>query len=453
MMEPTTTSCTPGCVGQRQRDLDVHRPLGALRAALGRRERDPRRGARHRRARRARAREARVRRPDVLRGRVGDRDPGRDRARTWSRTAPSAASTTASPRAARPDAARARLRELCPGGELAIDSLAPSGAVATQNPRAQALIAAGDLKVAPKQAWTPVAEFGLAGIDAVNFGPGEPAQAHRRDESIEIAALVRCYEVLEAFATVKLSPVLTGHAHVSLRPADRGARAAGGVRRAEVINFGHRRAARGDAGVHPRGARGGARPAVDVPAAPKGCPSCGTRSPRGPAAASASTLDADREVIPTFGSKEAVFLLAQVLDGDVDPRPAARVPGVRARRPVRRQAGGRAAAARRRRLPSRPRRHPGGRARPHGDPVAELPEQPDRGDRAARAVRARRRARPRARLRARVRRGVLGDLLRRIRPPRRCRSPTARTSRSSTRCPSARRCPATAPGFVAGDPD
>ncbi len=99
-----------------------------------------------------------------------------------------------------PDAARARLRELCPGGELVIDSLAPSGAVATQNPRAQALIATGDLTVAPKQAWTPVAEFGLAGIDAVNFGPGEPAQAHRRDESIEIAALVRSYEVLEAFA-------------------------------------------------------------------------------------------------------------------------------------------------------------------------------------------------------------------------------------------------------------
>jgi succinyldiaminopimelate transaminase len=35
-------------------------------------------------------------------------------------------------------------------------------------------------------------------------------------------------------------------------------------------------------------------------------------------------LDGDREVIPTFGSKEAVFLLAQVLDGDVIlvPQPA-----------------------------------------------------------------------------------------------------------------------------------
>jgi succinyl-diaminopimelate desuccinylase len=99
-----------------------------------------------------------------------------------------------------PDAARQRLRELCLGGELTIDSLAPSGAVATGTPRARALIAAGNLEVAPKQAWTPVAEFGLAGLPAVNFGPGEPAQAHRRDESIEIAALVRSYEVLEAFA-------------------------------------------------------------------------------------------------------------------------------------------------------------------------------------------------------------------------------------------------------------
>jgi succinyl-diaminopimelate desuccinylase len=96
-----------------------------------------------------------------------------------------------------PAEAQARLRELCPGGELTIDSLAPSGPVATSNPRAQALIAAGDLRVAPKQAWTPVAEFGAAGLDAVNFGPGEPAQAHARDEWVEIAALVRSYEILE----------------------------------------------------------------------------------------------------------------------------------------------------------------------------------------------------------------------------------------------------------------
>jgi succinyl-diaminopimelate desuccinylase len=97
-----------------------------------------------------------------------------------------------------PAEAEARLRELCPGGELTVDSLAPSGPVAVSNPRAQGLIAAGDLTVAPKQAWTPVAEFGQAGLDAVNFGPGAPPQAHTRDEHVEIAALERCYRILEA---------------------------------------------------------------------------------------------------------------------------------------------------------------------------------------------------------------------------------------------------------------
>jgi len=75
----------------------------------------------------------------------------------------------------------------------------PSGPVAT-GPRVAALVAAGGLTRAPKQAWTPVAEFGMAGLDAVNFGPGDPAQAHRRDESVEIAALERAYRVLEAYA-------------------------------------------------------------------------------------------------------------------------------------------------------------------------------------------------------------------------------------------------------------
>jgi succinyl-diaminopimelate desuccinylase len=99
-----------------------------------------------------------------------------------------------------PADAEARLAELCAGGELRIDSNAPSGPVATANPLARRLIATGGLEVAPKQAWTPVAEFGLAGLDAINFGPGAPAQAHRRDESVEVAALVRCHRVLEAFA-------------------------------------------------------------------------------------------------------------------------------------------------------------------------------------------------------------------------------------------------------------
>ena len=99
-----------------------------------------------------------------------------------------------------PAEAEARLAELCAGhGELRIESNSPSGPVAT-GPRVAALVAAGGLTRAPKQAWTPVAEFGLAGLPAVNFGPGEPAQAHRRDESVEIAMLVRAHDVLERFS-------------------------------------------------------------------------------------------------------------------------------------------------------------------------------------------------------------------------------------------------------------
>jgi succinyl-diaminopimelate desuccinylase len=97
-----------------------------------------------------------------------------------------------------PDA-DAHLHSLCDGDhrELQIESNAPSGPVAVTHPFVQRLIDVGSLQVAPKQAWTPVAEFALAGVSAVNFGPGDPAYAHRRDEQVGIDALVRSYRTLE----------------------------------------------------------------------------------------------------------------------------------------------------------------------------------------------------------------------------------------------------------------
>lgn len=100
-----------------------------------------------------------------------------------------------------PADAETRLRALC-GGEgetLDITSNAPSGAVCTADPLVQRLIGCGGLAVAPKQAWTPVAEFTAAGISAVNFGPGAPKHAHQRDERIRVAALVTCARTLDAF--------------------------------------------------------------------------------------------------------------------------------------------------------------------------------------------------------------------------------------------------------------
>jgi succinyl-diaminopimelate desuccinylase len=106
-----------------------------------------------------------------------------------------------------PAEAERRLRELLghPSATVEIVGNAPPGVVPSGNPLVERLRAAGDLAVGPKQAWTPVAEFGLIGVDAVNFGPGDPQYAHRDDEQVEVHALVRSYEVLRAFLDVARS--------------------------------------------------------------------------------------------------------------------------------------------------------------------------------------------------------------------------------------------------------
>jgi len=100
-----------------------------------------------------------------------------------------------------PQEAETRLAELLAAAdvEVRIDANAPPGPVSLANGLVSRLEEAGGLPVGPKQAWTPVAEFALAGVDAVNFGPGDPQYAHRDDERVEVSSLVRCHETLRAF--------------------------------------------------------------------------------------------------------------------------------------------------------------------------------------------------------------------------------------------------------------
>jgi succinyl-diaminopimelate desuccinylase len=94
--------------------------------------------------------------------------------------------------------AEARLRELVPAGELEVLSNSPSAAPALTNPltvKLRELVP----EVAPKQAWTPVAQFAERGIDAINYGPGATAYAHKQDEQVPIENLERSFEVLRAF--------------------------------------------------------------------------------------------------------------------------------------------------------------------------------------------------------------------------------------------------------------
>ena len=54
-----------------------------------------------------------------------------------------------------------------------------------------------ELPIEAKQAWTDVARLTQRDIPAVNFGPGETAQAHQANESIPIEYLIAGYEALE----------------------------------------------------------------------------------------------------------------------------------------------------------------------------------------------------------------------------------------------------------------
>jgi succinyl-diaminopimelate desuccinylase len=96
--------------------------------------------------------------------------------------------------------AEAELRSLL-GEHSSLDVIgnAPPARPATDNKLVDRLQDAGDAPVEPKQAWTNVAEFSAVGIDAINFGPGAPEFAHRADEKVEIAALVKSFESLQRF--------------------------------------------------------------------------------------------------------------------------------------------------------------------------------------------------------------------------------------------------------------
>jgi succinyl-diaminopimelate desuccinylase len=94
--------------------------------------------------------------------------------------------------------AEARLRELVPHGDVEILSNSPSAPPSLTNPltvKLRELVP----DVAPKQAWTPVAQFAEQGIDAINYGPGATPFAHKVDEQIPIANLEQCFTTLRTF--------------------------------------------------------------------------------------------------------------------------------------------------------------------------------------------------------------------------------------------------------------
>jgi succinyl-diaminopimelate desuccinylase len=98
------------------------------------------------------------------------------------------------------DEAEARLRELVPAGELQVLHNSPAARPALANSLVERLRELVP-EVAPKQAWTPVAQFAEQGIDAINYGPGATEYAHKVDEQVRVANLHTAYDTLARFLT------------------------------------------------------------------------------------------------------------------------------------------------------------------------------------------------------------------------------------------------------------
>lgn len=98
--------------------------------------------------------------------------------------------------------AQAQVEALVRGrAELRFTDLSPAAPPRRQHPLVDALVAAGVTDVAPKQAWTDVARFALHGIAAINFGPGENAQAHQKNESTSLPLLHTGYGIFQRWLT------------------------------------------------------------------------------------------------------------------------------------------------------------------------------------------------------------------------------------------------------------
>ena len=456
---PPPTPIHAGCLGNVNATLDVPRALSGHSARPWLAD-----NAIHRAAAgidalaQVAARAARVRRAALHRGRLGHAGRRRDRRQRRPRPRPSRTSTTATRPGRSADGGRGAGCASCASrtATLTIDGNAPSARpVAIANPMAQRLIAAGDLRGRAQ-----------AGVDARSPSSPPPASTPstsapatrpRRTPATStsrVDALVRCYETLEAFACA-LNPVLAGMTtYPFLRLTRPSAPAL--ARGVDVIDFGVGEPRE----VTPAFIRARARPRRSRPSRsrptrrPRACPSCARRSPAGSQRRFGAALDPDTEVVPTLGSKEAIFHLAQVVGRPRRPRRGhdARLPGGRraARCSPAREVR-RAAARPRARLAARPRRGRLGRRRAA---VAELP----------RTTRRRRRRRssstsapPRWRARTTssspATRPTPSCGSRATRRSARCRSPTARTSLVFNTLSKRSSMPGYRSGFAAGDPE
>ncbi|OBI04749.1 succinyl-diaminopimelate desuccinylase [Mycobacterium sp. E2462] len=95
------------------------------------------------------------------------------------------------------------VREVFDGLDVQIELAdAAAGALpGLSRPAAKALVEAAGGQVRAKYGWTDVSRFAARGVPAVNFGPGDPNLAHKRDERVPVANITAAVDMLRDYLT------------------------------------------------------------------------------------------------------------------------------------------------------------------------------------------------------------------------------------------------------------
>ncbi|MEV7771628.1 succinyl-diaminopimelate desuccinylase [Kitasatospora sp. NPDC086791] len=97
--------------------------------------------------------------------------------------------------------AEKHVREVFDGFELTVTDFAPGALPGLSQPAAQAFLAATGGQARAKFGWTDVARFSALGVPAVNYGPGDPNLAHKREEHCSLSAIAETEARLRAWLT------------------------------------------------------------------------------------------------------------------------------------------------------------------------------------------------------------------------------------------------------------
>ncbi|MDT5225389.1 MAG: succinyl-diaminopimelate desuccinylase, partial [Mycobacterium sp.] len=117
---------------------------------------------------------------------------------------PDAASVTVNFRFApdrSPDAALQHVHDVLDGLDVQIE-LTDSAAGALPGlsaPAAKSLVEVAGGQVRAKYGWTDVSRFAARGIPALNYGPGDPNLAHRRDERVPVGQITAAVDMLRSY--------------------------------------------------------------------------------------------------------------------------------------------------------------------------------------------------------------------------------------------------------------